>query len=185
MVRTIESAGAALFEPADIRPYDNWAEPKQGLFFTFDGLYLHISPAAKTSVGDPNLTPTVFVGPALNDSFIETNSVDTSGPSIWKYGDRMELGYIDGHHGFMFTSLETNTQTNDLTYPNAFVVFNDPAFGPTGSHYLDTILRACGRRPSRRSSARRRSISRNSTCRTSPGCKASRPSTSTGRPNFP
>ena len=67
-----ELAGMDLFEPADIRPYDNWAEPKQGLFFTFDGLYWHISPPAKTSIGDPTLTPTVFVGPTLNDSFVET-----------------------------------------------------------------------------------------------------------------
>ena len=98
-----ELAGAALFEPADVRPYDNWAEPKQGLFFTFDGLYWHISPCNKTTVGDPTLTPTVFIGPSLNDSFVEPNSLDTSAPSIWNWGDRMELGYIDGHHGFMFS----------------------------------------------------------------------------------
>ena len=43
-----ELQGMDLFEPADIRPYDNWAEPKEGLFFTFDGLYWHISPPNKT-----------------------------------------------------------------------------------------------------------------------------------------
>ncbi len=137
-----EMAGAALFEPADVRPYDNWAEPKQGLFFTFDGLYWHISPCNKTTVGDPNLTPTVFTGPTLADSFIEQNSVDTSAPSIWNWGDRMELGYIDGHHGFMFTSLLTESQTANTSATNTYVVFNDPAFGPAGSHYLDTVLQA-------------------------------------------
>jgi hypothetical protein len=135
-----ELAGLALFEPADVRPYDNWAQPKQGLFFTFDGLYWHISPPAKTSVGDPTLTPTVFVGPTLNDSFVEQNSLDTSTKSIWKWGDRMELGYIDGHQGFMFTSLMTQSQTSETSAVNSFVVFNDPAFGPNGSHYLDTRL---------------------------------------------
>jgi hypothetical protein len=135
-----ELQGAAIFEPADIRPYDNWAEPKDGLFFDFTGLYWHISPPAKTSIGDPTLTPTVFVGPAINDSFVEQNSLDTGTGSEWKWGDRMELGYIEGHHGFMFTSLSTESQTSDFTAPNAYVVFNDPAFGPTGSHYLDTIL---------------------------------------------
>ena len=135
-----ELVGLALFEPADIRPYDNWAEQKNGFFFAFDGLYWHISPPAKTSVGDPNLTPTVFVGPALNDAYVQTNSVDTSSPSIWNWGDRMELGYIEGHHGFMFSSLETLSQTYDVTYANASVNFNDPAFGPEGSHYLDTVL---------------------------------------------
>ena len=137
-----EAIGAALFEPADKRPYDNWAEPRNGLFFTFDGLYWHISPAAKTTIGDPTLTPTVFVGPNLTDAFVETNSIDTTAPSIWKWGDRMELGYIDDHHGFMFTSLSTQSQTATTENNSAFVVFNDPAFGPTGSHYLDTVLQA-------------------------------------------
>ena len=89
-----ELEGAALFEPADIRPYDNWAEPKQGLFFTFDGLYWHISPPAKTSIGDPNLTPTVeYPAPAPATTFfstIETNTLDTSRP------EHLEMGRPDG-----------------------------------------------------------------------------------------
>jgi hypothetical protein len=40
----------------------------------------------------------------------------------------------------MFSSLETLSQTYDVTYANASVNFNDPAFGPEGSHYLDTVL---------------------------------------------
>ncbi|MGA2254225.1 MAG: BBP7 family outer membrane beta-barrel protein [Thermoguttaceae bacterium] len=142
-----ELAGLDLFEPADIRPYDNWAEPKNGLFFTFDGLWWHISPPAKTSIGDPTLTPTVFTGPTLNDSFVEQNSLDTSAENLWKWGDRMELGYIEGHHGFMFTSITTESQTSETSAPNAYVVFNDPAFGPNGSHYLDTVLSAPGAVP--------------------------------------
>jgi hypothetical protein len=85
-----EAIGADLFEPADVRPYDNWAEPKQGIFFTFDGMYLHISPCAKTTVGDPNLNPTVYTGPdPLTDGIVETSTLDTSGPSLWKWGDRI------------------------------------------------------------------------------------------------
>jgi hypothetical protein len=139
-----ELQGVALFEPADIRPYDNWAEPKQGLFFTFDGLYWHISPPAKTSIGDPTLTPTVFTGPTLGQSFVEQNSLDTETGSVWKWGDRMELGFIGEHHGFMFTSLSTQSQTSETSAPNAYVVFNDPAFGPIGSHFLDTVLAVNG-----------------------------------------
>jgi hypothetical protein len=139
-----EAQGAAIWEPADKRPYENWAEPKDGLFFNFDGLYWHISPPAKTSIGDPTLTPTVFVGPTLADSFVETNSLDTGQytgfNNGWKWGDRMELGYIEGHHGFMFGSLSTESQTADFTAPNAYVVFNDPAQGPLGVHLLDTVL---------------------------------------------
>jgi hypothetical protein len=135
-----ELEGAALFERADVRPYGNWAEPRNGLFFSFDGLYWHIGSPAKTSIGDPTLTPTVFVGPTLNDSFVETNSLDTPTNSVWKWGDRMELGYVEGHHGFIFTSLSTQSQTQEEAALNAFVVFNDPAFGPNGQHFLDTVL---------------------------------------------
>jgi hypothetical protein len=138
-----ELEGAALFERADIRPYDNWAEPRNGLFFSFDGLYWHISPPAKTTVGDPTLTPTVFYGPTLGDAVVQTNSMDTgSEKSIWKWGDRTELGYIEGHHGFMFTALSTPSQTADRTMANVSMNFNDPAFGPNGSHFLDTVLAA-------------------------------------------
>lgn len=133
-----ELEGAALFQPADERPYDNWAEQRNGLFFDFDGIYWHISMPYKTTVGDPNLSPTVFIG--NNASFTEMTTVDTSGPSVWKWGDRIELGYIDGHHGFMFTSLETNSQTVESYTNNAYVVFNDPAQGPLGTHLLDTPI---------------------------------------------
>ena len=42
----------------------------------------------------------------------------------------------------MFTTLSTQSQTAETNAANAFVVFNDPAFGPNGSHYLDTVLQA-------------------------------------------
>ena len=132
--------GMAIAQPADVRPYGNWAEPRNGLFFSFDGLYWHISNPAKTSIGDPTLTPTVFIGPDLSDSFVETNSLQTPNQSVWKWGDRMELGYVEGHQGIMFTSLSTESQTLEESALNAYVVFNEPAFGPAGSHYLDTIL---------------------------------------------
>jgi hypothetical protein len=139
-----ELEGMALFEPADVRPYDNWAQPKDGMFFSFEGLYWHISPPNKTSIGDPTLTPTVYVTPPVGatsiPSFVEQNSLDTSGPSVWKWGDRTELGYVEGHHGFMFTALSTESQTEDFTASSVFVVFNDPAFGPNGSHLLDTQI---------------------------------------------
>jgi hypothetical protein len=133
-----ELQGAALFEPADVRPYDDWAEQKNGLFVTFDGLYWHISPPARTSIGDPGDTPQVYVGPTNKDSFQEQSSLDTGTGSVWKWGDRTELGYIEGHQGLMFTALSTQSQTSDFSAANAFVVFNNPAIPVSGGHYLDT-----------------------------------------------
>jgi hypothetical protein len=137
-----EVQGLDFFEHADVRPYDNWAEQKNGAFFVFDGLYWHIQAPAKTSIGDPTLTPTVYYGPSTAESFTETNSLESnSGESIWKFGDRMEFGYIEDHYGFMFTTLNTNSQTDSFYRQNAFVVFNDPGTGQNGSqHYLDTVL---------------------------------------------
>jgi len=68
--------------------------------------------------------------------------LDTPTYPVWKWGDRTELGYIEDHHGFMFTALSTQSQTQEEAALNAFVVFNDPAFGPTGQHFLDTQLAA-------------------------------------------
>ena len=42
-----------LFDPADIRPYDGWNAPKEGFFFTFDGIFWTISAPKKTTIGVP------------------------------------------------------------------------------------------------------------------------------------
>ena len=135
-----ELMGGALFEPADVRPYDNWAAPKEGFFFTFDGLYWHISPPNKTQIGSSNSPQVVFVGGVAADNYNEYNSLDTSTPSVWKWGDRMELGYVEGHHGFLFTSLLTESQTSEIHSAHADVVFDDPAQGQNGYHLLDTLV---------------------------------------------
>ena len=140
-----ELAGAALFEPADVRPYDNWAEPKQGFFFTFDGLYWHISPCNKTTVGNPTGTFVYFppqAGMTQIPSLYEQSTLDTSATSVWKWGDRMELGYVDGHHGFMFTSLETQSQTSETSASGVTVVFHDQVTGdnPSPLTWLDTMI---------------------------------------------
>ena len=73
------------------------------------------------------------------------NSLDTSAPSIWNWGDRMELGYIDGHHGFMFTSLETQSQTDDITLSQRLRGLQRPGVRP-GRLALPGYGPATGRR---------------------------------------
>ncbi len=134
-----EVQGLDFFEPADLAPYDNWAEPRQGLFFTFDGLYWHISPPNKTTIGDPTLVPTVYYG-SLANAVTETNSLDTSAENLWKWGDRTEIGYmINEHHGFMFTGFLTESQTSETSAANVNVVFDDPLTA-NGNHLLNTLL---------------------------------------------
>ena len=49
-----ELGGMQLFEPADPRPYGNWAQPNTGFFLDFDGVFWHISPPDKTTIGRPD-----------------------------------------------------------------------------------------------------------------------------------
>ena len=126
-----ELQGMQLFEPSDVRPYGNWAQPKEGFFFNFDGLFWYITAPNKTSIGDPTETPTVYYGPNESDSITEFNSMDTGRlRAKWKTGDRIELGYVNGHHGFLISSMELNRQTQHLAGADVFVVFRDPEFGP-------------------------------------------------------
>ena len=46
----------------------------------------------------------------------ETNSLDTGNEgSVWKWGNRMEFGYMEGHQGIQFTTLSMESQTTDFT----------------------------------------------------------------------
>jgi hypothetical protein len=140
-----ELQGLQLFEPADVRPYGNWAKPNEGFFLTFDGIFWTISAPKKTSIGDPNRTPTVYNGPVEgttdtyldSESYDETNSLDTGRyRAKWKQGDRIEFGYVDGHSGWLVSTIETNRQTQHLAGDDVSVVFNDPPFDARGQGYL-------------------------------------------------
>ena len=68
---------AQLFDPADIRPYGDWEAPKEGFFFTFDGIWWTISAPKRTTVGSPGDTALVYYGPAQTDAVIQGNNFDT------------------------------------------------------------------------------------------------------------
>lgn len=135
-----EAQGLAAFEPADITPYGgNWAQPKEGLFFTFDGLFWTISRPRRTSIGDPTNTPFVFdqgAGQTIEQNSLETELIKP----YWKLGDRMEFGNVDGHHGIMFTTLQTNSQTTVFEADDATVVFNDPRINGSAQGLLDIVF---------------------------------------------
>jgi hypothetical protein len=136
-----ELQGMQLFEEADVRPYGNWAHPREGFFLTFDGIYWHISAPDKTTIGAPHLTRLVFLGVQDLDEVVQSNTLDTGEfRNKWKQGDRIELGYVSGHHGFMVDTFELNGQTMMIGQSNVPVVFNDPAFGPRGQTYLEGIV---------------------------------------------
>ena len=129
-----------LFDPADIRPYDTWNQPKEGFFFSFDGLFWTISAPKKTSIGVPggtaavdyvsyfinnNVTPTVTE--QVINNFTDANTFDTGDFRAKQVqGDRLEFGYTGEHHGFLVDTYELNCQTQVIYGQDVHVIFNDP-----------------------------------------------------------
>jgi hypothetical protein len=126
-----DAPAAQLFDPADIRPYDYWNEPKEGFFFNFDGIFWTISAPKKTSVGVPGamaadpLSPTTLLGNSFDTGLFRAKQVG---------GDRLEFGYSDEHNGFLVDTYELNCQTQILYGEDVRVVFYDPKdlMPPTG-----------------------------------------------------
>ncbi len=58
-----ELEGMQLFEGADVRPYGNPSQPRNGFFFSFDGLYWHTSTPRIASIGDPTAVVFSFKSP--------------------------------------------------------------------------------------------------------------------------
>jgi hypothetical protein len=122
-----EVRGMQLFEPADVRPYDNWAEPRKGFFIDFDGIYWYLTAPKKTTIGDP--TP-VFVFWNPTSQVTEADSLDTGRfRATWKQGDRIEFGFVGDHYGFLISTIELNQQTEHIAADSTNVVFNDTPFG--------------------------------------------------------
>ncbi len=129
-----------LFDPADIRPYDNWNPPKEGFFFSFDGIWWTISAPKKTTVGAPGLTaPVDYVSYYTDNSLVppvtyqviktldDENTFDTGDfRAKQKDGDRIEFGYTGEHHGFLVDTFELNGQTQYVAGDQVHVMFHDP-----------------------------------------------------------
>ncbi len=110
-----------LFEPADCRPYDGWDAPKEGFFFSFDGIFWTISAPKKAPVGVPGGTTDV---PPF-----ETNSFDTGDFRAKEVqGDEMEFGYTGEHHGFLVDTYELNCQTQIIFGDYVSVIFQEHLF---------------------------------------------------------
>ncbi|MGA2031654.1 MAG: BBP7 family outer membrane beta-barrel protein [Thermoguttaceae bacterium] len=146
-----------LFEDADMRPYGNWAQPKEGFYASFDGLFWYMNAPDKQTVGFGNTSRLVMAGtgnlafgtPAASlivtstatDQYVETSTFDTGDfRDKWKAGDRIELGYTGEHDGFLISTFELNTFTLHSGAANVPVVFQDPPFGATNRHLLENVF---------------------------------------------
>jgi hypothetical protein len=101
-------------------------------------------------VGKAGLTRQVFYGPhPLNDQdtesdmAIQSNSLDTSvlsGESQWVGGNRIELGRMVGHHGWILSFTELQDQVKTSNNQNVNMVLEDPDVDQQGHSSLQGIV---------------------------------------------
>lgn len=130
----LDLKGAQMFAPADLSEYANSPEPRQGYFFSLEGLKWSISKPDRAEIGVPDgsrlviasTTRSVFTGGYL-DVFTQTNSHDNGVfEADFTEGERVEFGRIFGHHGWLFGLSHLNTQNQIIVTGGMDVVFMDP-----------------------------------------------------------
>jgi hypothetical protein len=126
----------AWFAPVDDSRYGGGPSASEGYFFTFSGLYWHLSPPEQTFIGKDGLTRNVVNVPALGFDTatltyplpitVEYSSVNTGSlESEMSNGQRYELGHVSGHHGWYFEGFRLSNFNQDLYASDASVVFED------------------------------------------------------------
>jgi hypothetical protein len=136
--------GMQLFAPSDVSTYGGAIEPNEGFFFQYDILYWSISPPKTQVVGFPGLTRTVSYGPhpkspldPYSDERVETSTLNTGDLAAnFSVGNRFDFGRIEDRNGWLVSIYQLRNQGDNLLYPQADVVFNDPPQGSRGTHLL-------------------------------------------------
>ena len=109
LAEDMDLAGLQLFGPAEVDRYGGGTMPNEGYFFAFDELYWSISRPDPVQVGLPSDPTLPF----------DTSDVDTSWMgSPFVNGQRVELGRIVNHHGWMVGTHRLETQLQSTQYEN-------------------------------------------------------------------
>lgn len=125
---------ADLFAPAEPAHYGGGVRANQGVFFSYDALYWTISPPERATFGidtntlavdrnvwwanDPNQTFTQ--GSTMNTGFLQ---------SQFTPGQRIEVGHINEHAGWLFSYMRLHESTQGQTIPGVQAFFNDQEWG--------------------------------------------------------
>lgn len=118
-----------LFGPAQVSQYGGGVRPAEGYFLTAEYLHWSIGRPTTTTIGFPGLTRTVDYAPGV--FAVQTNSHDTGWIGApWSDGDRIEFGYIEKHHGWLFSHTFLSTAGSNHNARQMDVVFNDPVMSP-------------------------------------------------------
>ncbi|MEN6459330.1 MAG: BBP7 family outer membrane beta-barrel protein [Thermoguttaceae bacterium] len=128
--------GMQIFALDDESTYGGAPEPKEGYFFSYDGLYWMITSPHTHSIGYPG-TRNVSYGTSSSDVRTEYNTLDTSVLSgQFSIGNRFEFGRIEDRNGWFVSFYQLRDQSQSYTAASADIVFNDPDNGPSGGGLL-------------------------------------------------
>jgi len=136
---------AQIFAPAEPSHYGGGVRANEGFFFTYDGLYWTISPPERATFGidtatltdvrnvwwftnNPNQTSTQ--GSTMNTSFLQ---------SQFTPGQRIELGHIYEHEGWLFNFFELHWVGQGQILPGVEAFFIDTGWGVNGLGHLDIL----------------------------------------------
>ncbi|MBN1589761.1 MAG: BBP7 family outer membrane beta-barrel protein [Pirellulales bacterium] len=120
-----------LFAPPNLSTYGGPRRASEGFFFTFDGLLWAVSTPQVTTIGQPSEQGReVWYGPDPAQTATQNNTHNTSifGAQVVG-GQRYEGGFVDGHHGLLFSGWRLNSQTQDIRTTSMDMVFDDYEWG--------------------------------------------------------
>jgi hypothetical protein len=158
----VPASGQALrdmqaFAPVDMMsPYGGGYRANEGFFFTFDGLVCYIGTPDRALIGDATTRRVVTfvqdVDPPVKTVEYSTHDTGFMGaPSV--VGQRYDFGYVEGHHGYLFSGFTMPRQNQRLVATDVHVSFDDAPFGDPPSYHLqgytDTLLTAINDLPVR------------------------------------
>jgi hypothetical protein len=134
-----------LFAPAEVGRYGSGPQPRQGYFFTFDGLHWSISKPGAVPIGFPTHRRTLhspgfeftnvngqIIGVVAPIEEIQRNTHGTEPlASEFTSGNRIEFGRVYGRRGWLFSAFRLQDQVQRGFSQDVDVVFADVPVDPT------------------------------------------------------
>ncbi|MCH8921672.1 MAG: BBP7 family outer membrane beta-barrel protein [Planctomycetes bacterium] len=128
----------APFSPFDGEPFGNDPKLHEGFFANYDRLYWVPSAPSVRGIGATGQTQTFNNAGGMAEVF--SNSADTGYlRNLGGWGNRWELGYIDGNEGWLISVFAAHSRIEELDDNLTSVIFTDPG-GPGGALLLAPVI---------------------------------------------
>jgi len=132
---------ADLFAPAEPSHYGGGVRANEGFFFTYDALYWTISRPERAPVGIDTegmaVLRNVWWTNDPDQTFTQGNTLNTSAfETLFTPGQRIEVGHINGHAGWLFSYMKLHQLSQSHTFPGVQMYFNDEEWGVSSLPHL-------------------------------------------------